>query len=238
MQAITELKAEDDTFEMYVMLGAWIQSDGAYTSSVNHDIEDLENNTAEINKAIELAYNYPDIVKVIAVGNEDMVTCQAHYVPADIILKWVKYVKDAKVTAVDGMLVPENVLVTSSDNFATWGGQDDYKNDVFLELIEEVDFISLHTYPFHDSHYNSVFGEVPEEDSNISDEDKIEYSMNKAFEYAVMQYKLVQTYITENNLEKAIHIGETGWVSLDSVLYSATGSRATDELKSQMFYMQ
>lgn len=136
------------------------------------------------------------------------------------------------------MLVPGDVLVTSSDNFATWGGQDDYKNDVFLELIEEVDFISLHTYPFHDSHYNSVFGEVPEEDSNISDEDKIEYSMNKAFEYAVMQYKLVQTYITENNLEKAIHIGETGWASLDSVLYSATGSRATDELKSQMFYMQ
>lgn len=236
MQAITELKSEDDTFEMYVMVGAWIQCEGAYTASVDHSIEDLENNTAEIEKAIELAYNYPDIVKVIAVGNEAMVTWQAHYVPADIILKWVKFVKDAKTTAVNGMLVPADTLVTSSDNFATWGGQDDYKDDTLLELINEVDFISLHTYPFHDSHYNSAFWEVPAEDSDISDEAKIEYSMNKAFEYAVMQYRLVKDYLSENNIEKAIHIGETGWASLDSGLYSATGSRAADELKSQMFY--
>ena len=39
-----------------------------------------------------MAAKYPDIVKIIAVGNEAMVTWQGHFVSSEIILKWVDVV--------------------------------------------------------------------------------------------------------------------------------------------------
>jgi hypothetical protein len=73
LKAITELKIEDPSFEMYVMLGAWIDCVNAWTDRMpNHDIESPDN-TAEIERAVALAKQYPDIVKVLAVGNEAMV---------------------------------------------------------------------------------------------------------------------------------------------------------------------
>ena len=39
LKAITELKKEDDNFEMYVMLGAWIDCLNAWTDKVpNHNV--------------------------------------------------------------------------------------------------------------------------------------------------------------------------------------------------------
>ena len=73
LAAIHELKAEDETLEMYVMLGAWIDCRLAWTDHADHTQGSIENNTTEIGKAVELANRYPDIVKVIAVGNEAMV---------------------------------------------------------------------------------------------------------------------------------------------------------------------
>ena len=73
LKAISELKKEDANFEMYVMLGAWIDCLHAWTDLVpNHD-EESPKNQGEIKRAIALANQYPDIVKVIAVGNEAMV---------------------------------------------------------------------------------------------------------------------------------------------------------------------
>ena len=56
---------------MYVMLGTWIDCKNAWTDSPDHSEENLENNQSEIN-AVGLANTYPDIVKIIAVGNEAM----------------------------------------------------------------------------------------------------------------------------------------------------------------------
>ena len=95
LKAIRDLKSEDAGFEMYVMLGAWIDCQGAWTQSQpNHDIEDLENNTSEIAKAIALANQYPEIVKIIAVGNEAMVHwATSYFVKPAVILKWVSYLQ-------------------------------------------------------------------------------------------------------------------------------------------------
>ena len=58
LKAITELKAEDPNFEMYVMLGAWIDCQNAWTDKVPiHDIES-EFNAAEIDRAVALAKQY------------------------------------------------------------------------------------------------------------------------------------------------------------------------------------
>ena len=54
VKAIDELKKEDPNFEMYVMLGAWIDCEGAWTNSPNHEKEDYASNKAEIERAVEL----------------------------------------------------------------------------------------------------------------------------------------------------------------------------------------
>ena len=86
LEVIHELKEEDPDFEMYVMAGAWIQCRGAYGPSPDHSKGDSKWNKREIDTAIDFARAYPDIVKIIAVGNEAMVTWQAHFVPPSVIL--------------------------------------------------------------------------------------------------------------------------------------------------------
>ena len=99
LKAISELKKEDPNFEMYVMLGAWINCLNAWTGKPNHEEEDIEGNEAEIQQAIALTNQYPDIVKVIAVGNEAMVHWAASYfVRPNIILKWVNHLQGLKQT--------------------------------------------------------------------------------------------------------------------------------------------
>ncbi len=90
--AISELKKEDASFEMYVMLGAWIDCLNSWTDrAVNHYVESPRNEI-EINKAVELANKYPGVVKVLAVGNEAMVKwAESYYVQPGIILYWVSY---------------------------------------------------------------------------------------------------------------------------------------------------
>ena len=63
VKAIAELKETDPAFEMYVMLGAWIDCAGAWTGAPNHAEQDFEANKAEIQRAVALAQQHPDIIK-------------------------------------------------------------------------------------------------------------------------------------------------------------------------------
>lgn len=235
IKAIHSLKQEDSNFEMYVMVGAWIDAKNAWTDEpVIHNVESIENNTAEIEAAVRLANEYPDIVKVIAVGNEAMVNwATSYFVTPDIILKWVNYLQNLKE---DGSLNPD-VWITSSDNFASWGGgETSYHTDELTALFEAVDYISVHTYPFHDSHYNPDFWLVPADEQNLSEIEQIDLAMIRAKEYAMSQYQGVVDYMKSLGIDKPVHIGETGWASMTNSLYGQEGSKATDEYKQKLFY--
>ena len=236
LEAISQIKKSDPKFEMYVMLGAWIQCEGAYTDKVDHTKEDEKTNIAEMNAAIELAAKYPDIVKIIVVGNEAMVTWQAHWVSSEIILKYVQYAKGAKTNPINGHLLPKNVLLTSSDNFAVWGAEEQYRKESLTKLLNEIDFISLHTYPFHDTHWNPGFWQLSEEESKNSPQAIAHLSMTAAFEHAVNQYNMVKDYLEQTDIIKPIHIGETGWATVDDHIYTTPGSGATDEIKMKLYY--
>ena len=121
LKAIRELKNEDQSFEMYLMLGAWIDCLNAWTDRpVNHNVESAQN-SEEIDRAVALANEYPDIVKVIAVGNEAMVKwATSYFVQPNIILKWVSHLQALKQTG----KLSKDIWITSSDNFASWGGGD------------------------------------------------------------------------------------------------------------------
>lgn len=235
LEAIKQLKQADPNFEMYVMLGAWIDCKNAWTDIPPiHEQESEENNQAEIDMAVTLANRYPDIVKVIAVGNEAMVQWAVKYfVYPKTILRWVNYLQDFKIS---GQLSPD-VWITSSDNFESWGGGDKGYHTPDLEaLIKAVDFLSVHTYPFHDSHYNPEYWGVFDDEENLSKLQMIEAAMLRAKYYAISQYQGVADYVESLGLEKPIHIGETGWSSVAATAYGASGSKAADELKQALFY--
>jgi exo-beta-1,3-glucanase (GH17 family) len=231
LKAIHELKSENPSFEMYVMLGAWIDCKNAWTNHpVNHQLES-DQNESEIARAVSLANKYPSIVKIIAVGNEAMVKwATSYYVQPSVILKWVTHLQDLKKT----QKLPKNLWITSSDNFASWGGGgDEYHTEDLNKLIKEVDYISMHTYPMHDTHYNPVFWYTNEEKPNI---EKVNNIMLRARDYAVSQYDSVANYVKSLGIKKPIHIGETGWASFSNGLYGNKGSKATDEYKEALFY--
>ena len=232
--AIRELKKEDSNFEMYLMLGAWIDCKNAWTSFLPiHNVES-ERNTVEIAEAVRLANEYPEIIKIIAVGNEAMVKWAAsYYVEPAIILKWVNYLQNLK----KEQKLPATLWVTTSDNFASWGGGgNEYKFEDLKQLIKSVDYISMHTYPMHDTHYHPVFWGVLESEKQLSEKEKIDAAMIRSRDYAINQYKSVYNYMKSLGVDKPIAIGETGWASLASDLYGDSGSKATDEYKSALFY--
>ena len=234
LKAIKELKQKDPTFEMYVMLGAWIDCKNAWTGFEPNHNEESERNAAEITHAVELANEYPDIIKVIAVGNEAMVKwATAYYVQPNIILKWVNHLQDLKK---NGKL-SKDLWITSSDNFACWGGGDkEYHTQELNELIKAVDYISMHTYPMHDTHYHPVFWGISESEFQFSKEKQLELAMQRSVDYAKSQYNAVKKYMQSVGVEKPIHIGETGWATYSNELYGSTDSKAVDEYKAALFY--
>lgn len=235
LKAIRELKQEDEDFEMYVMMGAWIDAKNAWTDEPER-IRDVDSpqNKEEIERAIRYANEYPDIVKIIAVGNEAMVHWQTEYwVEPSIILNWVRYLQEKKQS---GELNPD-VWITSSDNFASWGGgSSEYHKEDLDELIREVDYISMHTYPMHDTHYNPVFWGVPPRQSGLSDMEKIDSAMVRATEYAISQYNSVVEYMRSVGEDKPVHIGETGWATVSNEFYGAAEAKATDEYKMARYF--
>ena len=234
LEAIHQLKQEDADFEMYAMVGVWIDCAGAWTAHPNHDVEDEASNAAEIQRAVDMANKYPDIVKVIAVGNEAMVKWAASYfVQPWVILKWVNHLQELKKTG----KLSGDLWITSSDNFASWGGGDaEYHVPDLEALIKAVDFISVHTYPMHDTYYNPVFWGTLENEESLSDEKKMEKAMIRAKEYAMNQYRNTMAYMKSLGVDKPVHIGETGWASFSDGHYGDGGSKATDEYKEALYY--
>jgi exo-beta-1,3-glucanase (GH17 family) len=234
LKAIREIKQADSGFEMYVMLGAWIQCKDAFTENPIHEEEDLEGNKFEITEAVRLAQEYPDIVKIIAVGNEAMVHwAWSYHVPPKFVLKWVKHLQGLKASGELG----NDLWITSSDNFASWGGgSDDYHNDDLDELIRSVDFVSMHTYAFHDTHYNPSFWNLDAIPENTDKQDTIKQAIKRAVDYELNQFDSVKKYVHEIDPLKEVHIGETGWSSVASDLYGYGGTEAADEYKLGLYY--
>ena len=233
--AVSELKKENASFEMYVMLGAWIDCLNAWTDQVvNHYVESPRNEI-EINKAVELANKYPDIVKVLAVGNEAMVKwAESYYVQPGIILNRVSYLQTLK----KENKLPKDLWITSSDDFASWGGGDTaYHNEDLEDLIAAVDYISMHTYPFHNTHYSPAFWEITtEEAKGNTQKELIDEAMLRARDFAIAQYNNVKKYMEGLGVDKPIHIGETGWATISNGYYGRKGSHAADQYKQAKYY--
>ena len=127
---------ETDGLPFKVMLGAYLGAEmnnfgcpwgGTYTE------EQLEAsqraNEAEIERLVMLAKRYPEIVFSVAVGNEATVDWTDHFVPVSHMIEYVRSVKRRVAQP-----------VTFCENYVPWQNK-------LCDLVPELDFISIHTYP-------------------------------------------------------------------------------------------
>lgn len=127
---------EEEGLDLKIQLGAYI---GAEVNNFNcpwggvHSEDKLTSNKQfnlrRIKKLIRLANEYPTIVNSLSVGNEATVDWTDHMVPVENVIKYVRMVK-----------AEASQPVTFCENYVPWLNK-------LAPLAEEVDFISIHTYP-------------------------------------------------------------------------------------------
>ena len=125
-----------DRLDFQVMLGAYLGAEvnnpgcpwGARYSDAQLQASSAENE-AEVGRLITLARQYEGIVFSVAVGNEATVDWTDHLVPLPRMMAHVRRVKQAVTQP-----------VTFCENYVPWQQQ-------LRDLVAELDFISLHTYP-------------------------------------------------------------------------------------------
>ncbi|WP_297868567.1 glycosyl hydrolase family 17 protein [uncultured Flavobacterium sp.] len=234
LEAISQLKKEDSNFEMYVMLGVWIDCKNAWTELEPIHNEESERNAIEIAEAVRLTNAYPEIIKIISVGNEAMVNwATSYYVTPNIILKWVNHLQELK----KQNKLAKDVWITSSDDFASWGGGDvSYHTKDLENLIKAVDYVSMHTYPYHNTHYNPDFWQSSSNENHFDELQKVATAMVRSQLFAKKQFENVKAYVHSISPNKPIHIGETGWASSSDGFYGIEGSKASDEYKQALYY--
>ncbi len=121
-----------------VLLGIWLDAEFSNHEGcpwLDEPIPDEQlaanalKNVAELQRGIELAKRFDDIVVAVNVGNEALVEWNDHMVPLEKVISYVRQVK----AAIDQP-------VTVADNYEWWI-QDG------APLAVEVDFLGIHTYP-------------------------------------------------------------------------------------------
>lgn len=127
---------EDEKLDFKVMLGVdlaaemsnpncpWGADYSDETLSVNRKI-----NSDDIDREIELATRYPDIVFSVSIGNEASVEWTDHLVSVDSLVGYAQRLQQAVAQP-----------VTFCENYVPWTTK-------LAPLVSELDFISVHTYP-------------------------------------------------------------------------------------------
>jgi exo-beta-1,3-glucanase (GH17 family) len=177
--AETVLKViEKEKLEFKVMLGAYIGAElnnfGCSWGTIFTKDElkkNTKDNLAQIKKLILLANQYPDIIFSLSAGNEATVEWTDHYVSVEKVISYVQMIKK-------GAKQP----VTFCENYVPW-------YDKLKTLVDEVDFISIHTYPVWE--YKSI---------------------HEAMEYTKQNY-----YSVANEYpDKPVVITEAGWATVSN----------------------
>lgn len=127
----------NEKMDLKVMLGAYIEAEennpncpwGGGVYSPTQLAKNKKNNQKKMDTLIGLANQYPEIIFSLSVGNESCVDWTDHLVSVDAVISYVKYVK-----------AHAKQPVTFCENYVPW-------LDKLEPLVDEVDFISIHTYP-------------------------------------------------------------------------------------------
>jgi exo-beta-1,3-glucanase (GH17 family) len=136
--ALTVIKViKDEKLDFKLMLGAYIVAEmnnyGCPWNGGIYEEKQLEenkiNNDLKIQRLIDWANQFPEIIFSVSLGNEACVDWTDHFVPVDRVIEFAKKVK-----------LSIKQPVTFCENYVPW-------LNYLKPLVEYIDFISIHTYP-------------------------------------------------------------------------------------------
>lgn len=136
-QAVLELIREHE-LPIAVLQGIWLRAELSNHEGcpwLNEPLPEEELaanvhiNEAEVQRGIDLANRFRDIVVAVNVGNEALVDWNDHMVPVEKVIDYVRRVKQAI-----------DQPVTVADNYVWWARDG-------AALAAELDFVGVHSYP-------------------------------------------------------------------------------------------
>jgi len=129
-ETLLDIIAGND-IDMKVMVGAWIAVEEPQDGTIGEHVAAARKaNQREIATAIRLANQYPDIVIAVCVGNETQVAWSDHRSPPEVVIRYVRRVREAT-----------DVPVTVADDFNFWNKPES------KPVADEIDFITMHYHP-------------------------------------------------------------------------------------------
>ena len=180
---------KNNNLDIKVHLGCWISST-KYAAPA--DVPAIENaNQLEIARCIALANAYPDLVLVVSVGNECMVSWTGNPVSPAQMTSYITQVRSA-------ITQP----VTTDDNYAFFASAPTY-------LLNTLDFVSIHSYALLDTLYGEPWDW---KQTDVPATGRAAAMMGAAIAFAQQNYNEARTYLDKTGYAALpIVIGETGW---------------------------
>ncbi len=129
---------DTENFNIKVMLGVWLKAELSAHETCSWLTEPIPQqelnankkaNLLELQRGIDLANKYKDIIVAVNVGNEALVEWNDHMMDVDTVIRYCQTVKSH-------IAQP----VTVADNYDWWAREG-------LDLANALDFISIHVYP-------------------------------------------------------------------------------------------
>lgn len=111
---------------MRVMIGAWIAAERQGEQTVEAVVK---SNAEQADVAIRLANAYPDVVIAVSVGNETQVFWSGHRTRPEVLIKYIRKVREAT-----------KAPVTTADDFNFWNKPESQA------VADEIDFIVTHIH--------------------------------------------------------------------------------------------
>jgi len=176
-----------NNLDIKVYLGMWM---AGYNDVGNKD---------QMALGVALANSYPDIVMAVSVGNEALVNWSDHRMNAKVLASHLATVRSQ-------IKQP----VTTDDNWAYYAAAD-------REVIDNIDFASVHSYAMVDTHYLPLalqwnWKQLEEKDLN----QRATKMMDAAMLSTKNDYAAARTFLDlKGYTAMPIVIGETGWMNKD-----------------------
>ena len=186
----------DNNLNMKVQLGAFIKGD-AYAAAADLPAIYAENELS-IAQAVALANDpaFRDIILAVSIGNETQVDFAGQRTRPETLARYLRTVRN-QITQ----------PVTTDDNWAAWA-------DMPAVITNEVDFVSIHTYPILDTFFDPKLFDWRQK--NEPEATRATAMMNAAFDEAKLQYDKTRAAIDAKGLSYIpITVGETGWNVID-----------------------
>ncbi len=186
----------DNNLNMKVQLGAFIRGD-AYAAEA--DLPAIyADNERSIAQAVALANNpaFRDIILAVSVGNETQVDFAGERTRPATLARYLRTVR-SQITQ----------PVTTDDNWKAWA-------EMPAAITNEVDFVSIHTYPILDTFFDPDLIDWRQKD--VPEAERAMAMVDAIFDEAKSQYRQARAALDRKGLTYLpITVGETGWNVFD-----------------------